>query len=128
MQHQSVVTTNGFPIVDGKYIDEKGTLQLADSNQPTRAGPPAVALYWHNGNHLGVDDRFQGFTATAFVDVTKYLRRLGDFLKMGSCSVGHLIVTEYAVGISVAADLSTEEMMARSKKCNLFPAFKTSTA
>lgn len=122
-------TTSGYPIVDGKYLDlAKGKIELAGPHERTKAGPPAVALYWHNRKQTGGDGQFCDFSASAFVDVTEYLLRFGDFLKMGSCDISALNATKYAVSIIFATDLSEDEVMARMKKCNIFPALKIPNA
>ncbi|KAK5997568.1 hypothetical protein PT974_02931 [Cladobotryum mycophilum] len=124
-------TTDGHPIVDGKYIDlATGTTMTVAPNQGVTAGPPALEVYWHNrllptDDDADADDRggedhwFTGLVTSAFVDVTEYLRRVGEFLALGSCEVLALNATKYAVNVIVATELSREEVVVRLERCGL---------
>ncbi|KAM3530756.1 hypothetical protein NHJ13051_001196 [Beauveria bassiana] len=117
-------TQSGFPIVDGKYIDN-GALKDADPDEAVVSGPPALDLYWHN-RYLGPEPGlFRGIAAAGFVNVTEYIVRLGSFLAetKGACKIRALNTTLYSVNVIVTTNLSQAEMMQYLLKHGLAPAW-----
>ncbi|KAH6975068.1 hypothetical protein BKA56DRAFT_589982 [Ilyonectria sp. MPI-CAGE-AT-0026] len=120
-------TTTGYPIVDGKYIDLSTGVTTAIADAEMRAaGPPALELYWYNRTHASAEDidLFSNFTASAFVDVTEYLKRLGEFLAVEPVKIASLNATTYAVHVGILTELSQEEMADRLNRYRLWPALK----
>ncbi|KAH7120297.1 hypothetical protein B0J13DRAFT_532193 [Dactylonectria estremocensis] len=122
-------TTTGYPIVDGKYIDltTGDTKTITDAEWRT-AGPPALELYWYNRTSRTspeeCDDLFTSFSASAFVDVTEYLKRLGEFLAGEPVKIASLNATTYAVHVGIMTELSQEEMADLLNRYRLWPALK----
>ncbi|KAH7153511.1 hypothetical protein EDB81DRAFT_882448 [Dactylonectria macrodidyma] len=122
-------TTTGYPIVDGKYIDLStgDTKTITDAEWRTR-GHPALELYWYNRTSRTSpeepDDLFTSFTASAFVDVMEYLKRLGKFLAGEPVKIVSLNATTYAVHVGIMTELSQEEMADRLNRYGLWPALK----
>ncbi|KAF7550248.1 hypothetical protein G7Z17_g5864 [Cylindrodendrum hubeiense] len=111
-------TESGYPIVDGKYLDlSTGIINTIPDGTLVAAGPPALEVHWHNRMMTGRSNAFFSFVASAFVNVTEYLKRVGEFIAMGSVEILSLNATKYAVNIVVATDLSKDEMMGRIKQC-----------
>ncbi|KJZ70265.1 hypothetical protein HIM_10346 [Hirsutella minnesotensis 3608] len=115
-------TRSGYPIVDGKYQDlVKGTIETIEPHERRGAGPPGVALFWYNRKHAGRSGQFSSLAAHGFVNVTEYLVRLGEFFKLKSCKLLSLNITDFAVNIIIATDLSEDDVLARLRQCKLFP-------
>lgn len=117
-------TQSGFPIVDGKYIDN-GTLKDADPDEAVESGPPALDVYWHN-RYLGPQPGlFRGVAAAGFINVTEYIVRLGSFLAetKGACKILALNTTRYSVNVIVSTSLSQAEMQQYFLKHGLAPAW-----
>ncbi|KAK7423683.1 hypothetical protein QQX98_000873 [Neonectria punicea] len=126
---QQTWTESGYPIVDGKYLDlSTGTIKTVTADTMVSVGPPAVEIYWVNRTMTGRKDPFRSFLARAFVDVTEYLKRIGELLERGSVEIFSLNATKYAVNVVVGTDLSHKEMMIRIRQCSLFPALKERNA
>jgi hypothetical protein len=103
-------TVDGYPIVDGKYLDlSTGELKthVAGVDQ-FRGGPPAVSVYWQNQLATGRGDQFLVIAkVVAHVrDLTEYLARVGTFLGKGLCKVHSLNATRYEVYVVVSSELS----------------------
>ncbi|KAM0744012.1 hypothetical protein ACQRIT_001326 [Beauveria bassiana] len=94
-------TQSGFPIVDGKYIDN-GALKDAD--------PDEAVVSW---------------ISAGFVNVTEYIVRLGSFLAetKGACKIRALNTTLYSVNVIVTTNLSQAEMMQYLLEHGLAPAW-----
>ncbi|KAM3510787.1 hypothetical protein MY11210_005568 [Beauveria gryllotalpidicola] len=121
---QQTWTQSGFPIVDGKYIDN-GTLKDADPDEAVESGPPALDVYWHN-RRLGPEPGlFRGVAAAGFVSVTEYIVKLGGFLAetKGACQIVALNTTLYSVNVIVSTNLSQAEMQRHFLKHGLAPAW-----
>ena len=120
-------TESGFPIVDGKYLDtsDGGKIKTVGPKDWVSAGPPDLGIYWDNRRRTpGLDDQFRGFVHNAFVSVTEYLSRIGEFLRAsdGACKIVGLNATLYSVNLIVDTDMSQKEMMALMKSARVFPA------
>ncbi|KAH7142899.1 hypothetical protein B0J13DRAFT_51584 [Dactylonectria estremocensis] len=116
-------TLSGYPVVDGRYLDgASGAIKTVAMNEEFTSGPPCLDIYWHNRMMTGRDDQFLGLGVSGFVDVTEYVRRMGNFLAKGSCVIMALNVTKFSVNVVVATELSRDEMMGRLKKYGLCPA------
>lgn len=103
-------TVDGYPIVDGKYLD-LSTAELkthAAGVDLFRGGPPSVAVYWQNQLATGRGDQFLVIAKAAADarDLTEYLARVGEFLRKGLCKVHALNATRYDVYVVVSSELS----------------------
>ncbi|EQL04065.1 hypothetical protein OCS_00220 [Ophiocordyceps sinensis CO18] len=107
-------TQSGHPIVDGRYLDQNGTVREVEPNEWTVAGPPALDVYWSNRKvTLDLDySQFRAIASSAFVDVTEYLARVGELPRAtaGSCEIIALNATLYSVNVIVGTDLSQGAM------------------
>lgn len=105
-------TPDGYPIVDGKYLDlSTGELRTHRRGVDlVRAGPPTVSVYWQNQLATGRQDQFLVISGAAAKarDVTDYLARLGAFLAKGLCTVRSLNATRYDVYVVVSSELSQQ--------------------
>jgi hypothetical protein len=103
-------TTDGYPIVDGKYLDlSTGELKMhVEGVDPFMGGPPSVSVYWQNRVSTGRGDQFLVISKqrTPVRDVTEYLARLGDFLRKGLCKVDSLNATRFDVYVVASSELS----------------------
>jgi hypothetical protein len=116
-------TLSGYPVVDGKYLDgASGAIKTVGIKEEFISGPPSLDIYWHNRMLTGRDDQFFGFGVSGFVDVTEYVRRMGNFLARGSCVIMALNMTKFAVNVTVATELSRDEMRYWLKEYGLSPA------
>ncbi|KAH6884399.1 hypothetical protein B0T10DRAFT_362705, partial [Thelonectria olida] len=116
-------TLSGYPVVDGKYLDgASGAIKTVGTDEEFISGPPGVDIYWHNRMLTGRDDQFFSFGASGHVDVTEYVRRMGNFLAKGSCIIMALNATKFSVNVVVATELSRDEMMGWLKEYGLCPA------
>ncbi|EAQ86758.1 predicted protein [Chaetomium globosum CBS 148.51] len=103
-------TVDGYPIVDGKYLDHStGELKthVAGVDQ-FRGGPPSVSVYWQNQLATGRGGQFLvvAKVVTHVRDLTEYLTRVGTFLGKGLCKVHSLNATRYEVYVVVSSELS----------------------
>ncbi|KAH7122984.1 hypothetical protein EDB81DRAFT_813369 [Dactylonectria macrodidyma] len=118
-------TLSGYPVVDGKYLDgASGAIKTVAMNEEFISSPPSLDIYWHNRMVTGRNDQFFGLGVSGFVDVTEYVRRMGNFLAKGSCVIMALNVTKFSVNVVIATELSRDEMMGRLKEYGLCPAHK----
>ncbi|KJZ75252.1 hypothetical protein HIM_05446 [Hirsutella minnesotensis 3608] len=107
-------TQSGHPIVDGKYLDKNGVIREVDPSEWTVAGPPALDVYWSNRKitpNLGYN-QFHAIALGASVDVTEYLARVGELLRVaaGALEIVALNATLYSVNVIVSTDLSQGAM------------------
>ncbi|KAF7550127.1 hypothetical protein G7Z17_g5927 [Cylindrodendrum hubeiense] len=113
-------TLSGYPVVDGQYLDgASGAIKTIAVNEEFISGPPSLDIYWHNRMLTGRDDQFFSIGMSGFVDVTEYVRRMGNFIAKGSCVIMVLNVTKFSVNVVVATELSRDEMMGRLKEYGL---------
>ncbi len=122
-------TQSGHPIVDGKYQDKAGTVRRVPADEWLVAGPPALDVFWVNRKAASDDDqdsdaRFQAIASHAFISVTEYISRIGEFLRVanGSCQIMSLNATLYSVNVIVATDMPCSEMVTLLFKQRLAPA------
>jgi hypothetical protein len=105
-------TADGYPIVDGKYLD-LSTGEVKPHTGPFRGGPPSVSVYWQNQLCTGRRDQFlvlaKAGAGGASCDLTEYLARAGGFFAKGLCKVHSLNATRYDVYVVVSSELSAEE-------------------
>lgn len=118
-------TQSGYPIVDGKYLDGNGVTQSI-GDEWTMSGPPVIDVYWHNRrrSRQGTRAYFGSIGANAFVDLTEYLSRVGEFLRAQGhvCQIMSLNATPYSINVIVATELSTDEMGDLLRDYRLAPA------
>jgi hypothetical protein len=79
------------------------------------SGPPLVVhVYWYNRRHdlIGTRGYCCSIAASAFVDLTEYLRRVGEFLIAHGHVSKIMALNEilYSVNVIVATKLSTGEI------------------
>ncbi|KAK4235552.1 hypothetical protein C8A03DRAFT_46332 [Achaetomium macrosporum] len=80
-------TTNGYPIIDGKYLDLDMGEVMAHTGLST-GGPPNITVYWQNRFCTG---------------------RGNQFLGPSVCKVNSLNSTPYSVCVVVTSELSQAE-------------------
>lgn len=118
-------TQSGYPIVEGKYLDGNGIIQRI-GDEWTVSGPPVIDIYWYNRRHAqhGTGAYFGAIAASAFVDLTEYLSRVGEFLRAQghACRIMAVNATLYSVNVIVDTRLSTDEMSVLLQECRLAPA------
>ncbi|KAL7932892.1 hypothetical protein V8C35DRAFT_305750 [Trichoderma chlorosporum] len=121
-------TLSGHPIVNGKYLDKNGNIREIEPDEWTTNGPPVLDVYWTNRKVSPTDDlvgsQFRVIASGAFVDVTEYLSRVGEFLRAvgGACLIMSLNATLYSVNVIVSTDLSQREMQELLLQHHLAPA------
>ncbi|KAH6679953.1 hypothetical protein F5X68DRAFT_212399 [Plectosphaerella plurivora] len=112
-------TPDGYPIVDGKYHD-LATGEIKTHNGLRRGGPPSLSVYWHSrGTSTSQADSLFAVGAFNALPVTEYLVRMGEMLREGTCTVGSLNVTEYAVNVIVETELPRTEFMEKLRNYGL---------
>lgn len=103
-------TTDGYPIVDGKYLDlEDG--ELKTHSGPLMGGPPSISVYWQNRLATGRSDQFTVISKTVAStrSLDEYIIRIGNLLRSGSCKVDSMNATPYSVYLVVMSKLPREE-------------------
>ena len=117
-------TRSGYPIVDGRYHDlSTGEIKEAE-DEFIRTGPPALDVHWYNRNYSDMEDQFRFVAFHSPVEVTEYLRRVGNFLGLAKCRVMSLNATKYSVNLIISTEMANDEMMKELKNYNLLPALK----
>jgi len=101
-------TLDGYPIVDGKYLD-LATGQIKVHSGRMMGGPPAIAVYWNNRLCTGRTDQFRAISASSSCSLSEYLIRVGQLLTTGACTIDSLNATTYSVNVVVMSELSTSE-------------------
>lgn len=119
-------TLDGYPIVDGKYLD-LATGEIKTYTGFRRAGPPSLSIYWNNrGSITGPDtgpcpDPFFALGCSSRHTVTEYLARLGEMLRQGGCEISSLNATTYAVNVVAMTELPSAEFKERLRQHGLIP-------
>ncbi|GAB1317392.1 hypothetical protein MFIFM68171_07602 [Madurella fahalii] len=101
-------TVDGYPIVDGKYLD-LSTGEIKTHEGLLTGGPPSLAVYWHNKLPKHQEQPFYAVSAFSQISVTDYLTRIGDLLRTGICTVDSLNATKYSVNLVILTQLSRNE-------------------
>jgi hypothetical protein len=102
-------TVDGYPIVDGKYLDLR-TGEVKTHEGLLTGGPPSLAIYWHNKLPKPQEEQpFYAVSAFSQLSVTDYLTRVGDLLRTGICTVDSLSATKYSVNLVILTQLSRNE-------------------
>jgi hypothetical protein len=107
-------TVSGYPVVDGKYLDLAGGGEVRNvaPGDYFRFGPPAVDIYWHN-QRPPADDEARPFIAARYPyqgTATEYLVRAARFWAKGGCDVVSMSVSQYAVYVVVATEMTMDEV------------------
>ncbi|KAK0726582.1 hypothetical protein B0T21DRAFT_36637 [Apiosordaria backusii] len=104
-------TVDGYPIVDGKYLD-LSTGEIKTHEGLLTGGPPALTVYWHNKLPKHQKEQpFYAASAFSLTSVTDYLTRVGDLLRTGICTVDSLSATKYSVNLVIMTQLSNNEFI-----------------
>jgi hypothetical protein len=98
-------TASGFPIVDGKYLDLDTGEVTSHDGRHTTAGPPSVAIFWHNRYAEGETGVFS-LSNTRSAPVTEILVGVGKVLEKGNVTVASMCATTYSVNVIVETSLS----------------------
>ncbi|RYP28507.1 hypothetical protein DL767_007186 [Monosporascus sp. MG133] len=105
-------TTDGYPIVDGKYFN-LDTGEVMTHTGSFMGGPPNITVYWQNRFNTGRGNQFLVTTRTIYStrSLSEYIIRIGDLLRRGSgvCKVDSLNATPYSVYVVVTSEVSQGE-------------------
>ncbi|KAK4148667.1 hypothetical protein C8A00DRAFT_38753 [Chaetomidium leptoderma] len=105
-------TTDGYPIVDGKYLN-LDTGEVLTHTGPSMGGPPNITVYWQNRFSTGRGNQFLVTTRTicSTRSLSEYLIRIGNLLQResGVCKVDSLNATPYSVYLVVTSEVSQGE-------------------
>ncbi|KAK1830960.1 hypothetical protein QBC39DRAFT_382745 [Podospora conica] len=105
-------TTDGFPIVDNKYLN-LNTGEVETHTGRSVGGPPNITVYWQNRTCTGRGDQFLVTTRTIYStrSLGEYIIRIGDLLRKGPgvCKLDSLNATPYSVYLVVSSELSGAE-------------------
>ncbi|EAQ83324.1 predicted protein [Chaetomium globosum CBS 148.51] len=105
-------TTDGYPIVDGKYHN-LDTGEVMAHTGLMKGGPPNITVYWQNRFATGRGDQFLVVSKTIYStrSLSEYIIRIGHLLQRGPgvCKVDSLNATPYSVYVVVTSEASQEE-------------------
>ncbi|KAB5583561.1 hypothetical protein GE09DRAFT_1182244 [Coniochaeta sp. 2T2.1] len=102
-------TSDGFPIVDGKYLDSAGLIRSVAPDAQVTYGPPQIDLFWQNlcctEGYFGFEKAFNRGTATDCL-----IRLVGVVEKLG-IEVTSLNVSRFSVILVTHSSLKRDQIM-----------------
>ncbi|KAB5585568.1 hypothetical protein GE09DRAFT_1071131 [Coniochaeta sp. 2T2.1] len=102
-------TSDGFPIVDGKYLDSAGLVRSVAPDAQVTYGPPQIDLFWQNRccteGYFGFEKAFNRGTATDCL-----IRLVGVVEKLG-IEVTSLNVSRFSVILVTHSPLKRDQIM-----------------
>lgn len=105
-------TPDGYPIVNGTYLDSTGVIRSVAQGSQVTYGPPTVDLFWQNLYSVDGDDWYfafeKGFNRGT---ATECLIRLVEVLKRGGMKVSSLNVSRFSVTLITHSPLRRDQIM-----------------
>lgn len=102
-------TPDGFPIVDGKYLDSAGLVRTIAADSQVTFGPPQIDLIWQNlcctEGYFGFEKAFNRGTATDCL-----IRLVGVIERLG-IEITSLNVSRFSVILVTHSPLKRDQIM-----------------
>jgi hypothetical protein len=103
-------TTDGYPIVDGKYFN-LDTGEVMAHTGTSVLGPPNITVYWQNRFDTGQVNQFLVTRSTIYStrSLSEYIIRIGNLLRSDVCKVDSLNATPYSVYVVATSEVPQAE-------------------